>query len=147
MCDRVAIINRGKIAAIDTPERLKRTVESLQSVEVAFETTLPGRLKDLMGLPNVSDVVKEGDKFKLITHDPSSVLAAVWNYAQSNNLKLITINTVGPSLEDVFVKLTGIRPATEGGGGTGMGQGRGRGMGQGGGQGRGQGMGQGRGQQ
>src|SRR3990170_5675647 len=31
MCDRVAIINHGKIAAIDTPERLKRTMESLQS--------------------------------------------------------------------------------------------------------------------
>jgi ABC-2 type transport system ATP-binding protein len=133
MCDRVAIINQGKIAAIDTPEKLKRTVESLQSVEVAFETTPSGGSKDLMGLPNVSDAVKEGDKFRLITNDPSSVLASVWNYSQTNNLKVITINTVGPSLEDVFVKLTGIRPATENegmrmgrGGGRGMGQGRGR---------------------
>ena len=75
--------------------------------------------------------MKEGDKFKLFTSNPSIVLASVWNYAQSNNLKLITINTVGPSLEDVFVKLTGIRPATESGGGIRMGQGRGQGMGQG----------------
>jgi len=133
MCDRVAIINRSKIAAIDTPEKLKGTVESLQSVEVAFETSPSGGLKDLMGLPNVSDVLKEGDKFKLITNEPSSVLASVWKYAQTNNLKVITINTVGPSLEDVFVKLTGIRPATENegmrmgrDGGQGMRQGRGR---------------------
>ena len=131
MCDRVAIINHGKIAAIDTPEKLKRTVESLQTVEIAFELTPPSALKDLKGLPSVNDVVKEGDKFKLVTSDPSSVLAEVWNYTQSNNLKVITINTIGPSLEDVFVKLTGIRPATEGGGGTRMGQGRGQGMGQG----------------
>lgn len=113
MCDRVAIINHGKIAAIDTPEKLKRMMKSLQSVEVAFEIIPPDALKKLGELPEVSEVVKEGDKFKLFTHDPQSVLASAWNYAQSNNLKLITVNTIGPSLEEVFVKLTGIRPATE----------------------------------
>jgi len=140
MCDRVAIINRGKIAAIDTPEKLKRTVESLQSVEIAFEATPVDVLKGLGELPNVSEVVKEGDKFRLFTDDPSSVLASTWKYAQSNSLKLITVNTLGPSLEDVFVKLTGIRPATEGNEGGGR-MGRGRGQGQ------GQGMGQRRGGQ
>ena len=128
MCDRVAIINHGKIAAIDTPEKLKRTVESLQSVEVAFETTPSDALKNLIELPNVSDVIKEGDKFRLFTSDPSTVLAAIWDYTQINNLKVITVNTIGPSLEDVFVKLTGIRPATESGGGTRMGQREGQGM-------------------
>jgi ABC-2 type transport system ATP-binding protein len=112
MCDRVAIINHGKIATIDTPEKLKRTVESLQSVELAFEATPQNALKELEELPQVSEAVKQGDKFKLFTRDPSSVLASIWNYAQNNNLKLITVNTVGPSLEDVFVKLTGIKPAT-----------------------------------
>jgi ABC-2 type transport system ATP-binding protein len=112
MCDRVAIINHGKIATIDTPEKLKRTVESLQSVEIAFEATPQNALKELEELPQVSEVVKQGDKFKLFTRDPSSVLASTWNYAQNNSLKLITVNTVGPSLEDVFVKLTGIKPAT-----------------------------------
>jgi len=111
MCDRVAIINHGKIATIDTPEKLKRTMESLQSVEIAFEATPQNALKDLEELSQVSEVVKQGDKFKLFTRDPSSVLTSTWNYAQNNNLKLITVNTVGPSLEDVFVKLTGIEPA------------------------------------
>ena len=113
MCDHVAIINHGKIAVIDTPERLKRTVENLQSVEVAFETASPNMLEELKEFPTVSDAVKEGDKFRLITKDPTSVLTSIWNYAQKNNLKLITVNTLGPSLEDVFVKLTGIKLATE----------------------------------
>jgi len=112
MCDRVAIINNGKIATIDTPEKLKRTVENLQSVEIAFESTPQNALKELEALPLVSETVKQGDKFKLFTHDPSSVLVSVWNYAQSKNLKLVTVNTLGPSLEDVFVNLTGIKPAT-----------------------------------
>ena len=135
MCDRVAIINHGKIAAIDTPEKLKRTVQSLRSVEVAFETTPQDALKALKELPKVNEAVKEGDKFRLFTDDPASVLASTWDYTQSNKLKLITVNTLGPSLEDVFVKLTGIRPATEGnerGGrmGGGRGQGQRQGMGQ-----------------
>ncbi len=113
MCDRVAIINHGKIAAIGTPEKLKRTVQGLQSVEIAFETTPINALSDLKDLPNTREVVKAGDKFRLFTDDPSSVLASVWNYAQNNNLKLVTVNTLGPSLEDVFVSLTGSRPATE----------------------------------
>jgi ABC-2 type transport system ATP-binding protein len=112
MCDRVAVINHGKIVAIDTPEKLKRTLESLQSIEVAFETAPPNALKDLEKLAEVSEVVKEGDKFRFFTRDPPTVLDSLWKYSQDNNLRLITVNTVGPSLEDVFVKLTGIRPAT-----------------------------------
>src|SRR3990170_2862729 len=112
ICDRVAIINHGKIAAIDTPEKLKRTVQGLQSVEVAFAVTPANALKDLENLPNTREVVKEGDKFRLFTDAPSAVLTSVWKYSQSNNLTLVTVNTLGPSLEDVFVNLTGIKPAT-----------------------------------
>jgi ABC-2 type transport system ATP-binding protein len=112
MCDNVAIVNHGKIAAIDTPEKLKRTIKGLQSVEVAFESTLPNISSELAELPGATQVSKDGDKFRLTTDDPPTVLSSLMNYAQTNNLKLITVNTVGPSLEDVFVKLTGIKPAT-----------------------------------
>jgi ABC-2 type transport system ATP-binding protein len=111
MCDRIAIINHGRIAAIDTPEKLKRTFESVQSVEIAFEDPPPNAAEDLGRLPRVSEVVKSGDKFRLYTDDPPSVLISTWNYVQSRNLRLVTVNTLGPSLEDVFVKLTGIRPS------------------------------------
>jgi len=134
MCDRAAIINRGRVAAIDTPEKLKRTLESLQSIEVAFEAIPQTVVADLRGLAGVSEVVKQGDKYRLYTSDPPSVLASLWRYADSRGLKPITVNTVGPSLEDVFVKLTGVRPAAEGEEvqrmkrGKGQGGGRGRGM-------------------
>jgi ABC-2 type transport system ATP-binding protein len=116
MCDRIAIINHGKIAAVDTPERLKRTTEGLQSVEIAFEPVSRSASEDLAALSSVTEVRKQGDKFQLYTDSPPSVLAAVWHYTQTKGLKLITVNTVGPSLEDVFVKLTGIRepPPREG---------------------------------
>lgn len=113
-CDRVAIINRGRIAATDSPERLKSTIQSAQSVEVAFNTAALGREEDLRQLPNVSEVRKEGDKFRLFTRDPSEVIAAVMEYAQANNTRVLSINTVGPSLEDVFIKLTGLKIPSKG---------------------------------
>jgi ABC-2 type transport system ATP-binding protein len=110
MCDRVAILNRGNIVAIDSPEKLKRTIESLQSIEVAFDKATPTMNSDLNGLSKVSDVVKQGDKYRLFTDDPAGLLADVWGYANSNGLTILTLNTLGPSLGDVFVKLTGIQP-------------------------------------
>jgi ABC-2 type transport system ATP-binding protein len=113
-CDRVAIINRGRIAAIDSPERLKTTIQSVQSVEVAFDTTAAGRLDDLSKIPGVSDARKEGDKFRLITRSPPDVITEVMEYARIHNTQVISINTFGPSLEDVFIKLTGLDVRTKG---------------------------------
>ena len=113
-CDRVAIINRGSIAAIDSPERLKTTIQSAQSVEVAFGSAATGRERDLQQLPGVSEVRKEGDKFRLFTRNPSDVIAEVMEYAHVNNTRVLSINTLGPSLEDVFIKLTGLEIRTKG---------------------------------
>jgi ABC-2 type transport system ATP-binding protein len=107
-CDRVAIINRGTIAAIDAPEKLKQTFESLQSVEVSFDTTRPGLLEALRALPQVSDVRKEGDKFRLYTADPPEVLGSLCVLAKEQHLRPISVTTLGPSLEEVFIRLTGL---------------------------------------
>jgi ABC-2 type transport system ATP-binding protein len=109
MCDRVAIINQGQIAAIDAPERLKKTIQSVQSIEISFDRNFPDQLEDLRHLPSVNDARKEGDKFKLFTEDPSVVIEAVMNYAGRKNIKVISITTLGPSLEDVFIRLTGLQ--------------------------------------
>ena len=54
----------------------------------------------------MNEVRKEGDKFRLYTNDPSTVLLDLWGYMKTRGLKPITVNTLGPSLEDVFVRLT-----------------------------------------
>jgi ABC-2 type transport system ATP-binding protein len=113
-CDRVAIINRGRIAAIDSPERLKSTIQSAQSVEVAFDRAAAIRQEDLRHLSGVSEVRKEGDKFRLFTQNPSEVISAVMEYAQAHTTRVLSINTLGPSLEDVFIKLTGLEVRTKG---------------------------------
>jgi ABC-2 type transport system ATP-binding protein len=109
MCDRVAIINKGNIAAIDAPERLKKTIQSVQSIEFSFDHSSADQLDELRHLQMVNDAHKAGDKFKLYTEDPSEVIDAVMAYAHTHNLKVISITTLGPSLEDVFIRLTGLQ--------------------------------------
>jgi len=110
MCDRVAIINKGKIAAIDTPERLKRTIKKLQAIEISFIGATKNLTAELRLLQGVTAVVKHGDKYHLNTENSPKLLSTIWEYASANHLMIHTVNTLGPSLEDVFVKLTGITP-------------------------------------
>ena len=114
MCDRVAIINKGNIIAIDAPESLKKTFKGSQSIEVSFDRNSADHLNELTHLSMMNEVQKAGDKFKLYTEDPAEVIDAVVAYAHMHNLKIISITTLGPSLEDVFVKLTGLQRAGDG---------------------------------
>lgn len=114
MCDRVAIINKGNIVAIDAPEALKNTIRSVQSIEISFDRNSAEQLEELSRLPMVNEAQKAGDKFKLYSENPSELIEEIVNYAQKNELKIVSIATLGPSLEDVFIRLTGLQRAGEG---------------------------------
>jgi ABC-2 type transport system ATP-binding protein len=119
LCDRVAIINHGKIAAIDTPEQLKAAFRQVQSLEVALEPDGQAHGDALGTLQGVTKVVKMGDKWRLYTEQPSALLPRVVDYARAHELELVSLCTLGPSLEDVFLKITGqeigtVRHETEG---------------------------------
>ncbi|MCO5382593.1 MAG: DUF4162 domain-containing protein [Methanosarcina barkeri] len=86
----------------------------MQSIEVSFDHNSADQLDELRRLPMVNNAQKEGDKFKLYTEDPSEVIDAMMAYAHVHNLKVISITTLGPSLEDVFIRLTGLQRAGDG---------------------------------
>ena len=58
-------------------------------------------------LPGINDIQKRGDKFRLLTNDPSLTLRELGRYIETHRLEPIAINTLGPSLEDAFLQLTG----------------------------------------
>ncbi|MCK4648084.1 ATP-binding protein, partial [bacterium] len=64
------------------------------------------RIDLLEKLAGVNEIKKMGDRFRLYTEEPSKVIQELTSFAQSNNLKFTTLNTLGPSLEEVFVKIT-----------------------------------------
>jgi ABC-2 type transport system ATP-binding protein len=111
-CDRVAIIDHGRIAAIDSPERLKKTIQSVQSVEVAFDRPFPEIPDGLRRIPTVNEVRREGDKFRVFTDDPPAVLPEIIAFAGREQARVLTLTTHGPSLEDVFIRLTGLDTGT-----------------------------------
>ena len=103
LCDRIAIINHGKIAAIDNPERLKLRSSGLQSIEISFDKTV--NTEELLSIKGVEKAAKMGDKLKLYVEETSPVIDALVDYARSKELDIVTINTLAPSMEDVFLKL------------------------------------------
>ncbi len=106
LCQRVAIINKGRIVTIDSPEKLKASMEERQVIEVSFSPST--NLDKLKGLSCVNNVSRLGDKCRLHVTDASEAVSSLVDFAKKNNLKIISINTLKPSLEDAFVKLTGL---------------------------------------
>jgi ABC-2 type transport system ATP-binding protein len=105
LCDRVAIINHGKIAAIDRPAKLKNIIKRLNSVEISFDKIIS--TDSLSEISYINKVSKEGDKFIITTDNVNGLIKSLTHFAESQNLKIINLNTLAPSLEEVFIQLTG----------------------------------------
>ncbi len=105
ICDRVAIINKGEIVAIDTPEKLKNAFQKTQSIEVAFDK-IPLDKRWIKNIPSVNKHQRLGDKFRFYTIDPDRVIRELTEYSEKNKLRFVSLNSLGPSLEDIFVRLT-----------------------------------------
>jgi len=104
LCERVCIIDKGKIVAIDSPEKLKNTFDETQSIEVSFNKKVK---RDLFASDFISKIDTSGDKWLLYTNNPDKVVKHVVALAEKNGLRIISITTCGPSLEEAFVRLTG----------------------------------------
>jgi ABC-2 type transport system ATP-binding protein len=103
LCERVCIINHGKIIAISTPEQLRMAYEKNLAVEVSFNGKIDRRLLEECAPGKIEEW---GDKFRLLTDDPDKTIQKIMEIRREHDLKIVSIQTVGPSLEDVFVKLT-----------------------------------------
>jgi ABC-2 type transport system ATP-binding protein len=107
LCSRIAIIHRGKVVTIDRPEVLKKRIESLHSVEVSFNKDVPQ--DDLSGLQGIESIEKMGDKFRLYAREPAGVIYSLVDYSRSKKIEIVSLATISPTLEDVFVEYTEAR--------------------------------------
>jgi len=107
LCQRVAIINKGKIVAIDNPEKLKASIEKHQIIEISFDKPINLEQK-LKSTESIEKIIQFGDKFKVYVKNTSEAVSLLSDFAKNNGLKIVSINTLSPTLEDVFVELTGL---------------------------------------
>ncbi len=99
LCDRVAILDGGRVLALDTPDALVRSLDAPVRISV-LRRSLEG--DDARALPGGSSVIEEGDSVVLTTREPAVVLTAL---AQRDALDGVQVR--GATLEDVYLDLTG----------------------------------------
>ncbi len=104
LCERVCIIHNGQIVAIDRPEKLKNTFDKTQSIKVSFHRNIN---KELFISEYILKTERSGDKWIFYTKDPDKLVKYIVSLAEKNNLKIISLSTSGPSLEEAFVRITG----------------------------------------
>jgi ABC-2 type transport system ATP-binding protein len=105
LCDRIGIIRRGRIVAIDAPERLKSAIERIHRVEVSFDREVSSDA--LAALEPVLTTAREGDKWQLAVEDTDAAVQALSVFARQQGTAIVTLNTLAPSLDEAFLRFTG----------------------------------------
>ncbi|MED1864108.1 ATP-binding cassette domain-containing protein [Fictibacillus nanhaiensis] len=106
LCDRIAIMDQGKLIALDTPSELVRNLQSDSAVEFKFNDEVDIALSEIDG---VKQVGSQKDVHILYTDDLQETLTSLIAIASEKQLKLVDLQTRTATLEDVFIHMTGRR--------------------------------------
>ncbi|OYT53831.1 MAG: daunorubicin ABC transporter ATP-binding protein [Desulfurococcales archaeon ex4484_217_2] len=106
ICDRIAIINKGRIVALGRPWELKRAFSPEGIVEAIFHPRNP-KVEEISRLRGVIGVVEEKGLLKIITYDAVSVLEEIAKLAKSRRLDIYLLNVRGLDAEELFMKIVG----------------------------------------
>ncbi|WP_342679774.1 ATP-binding cassette domain-containing protein [Methanofollis sp. UBA420] len=106
LCDRVAIIDRGRIAVLDTPEKLKEALGG-DAIGLSIEGDAEPLLRSLAGLPWVNQTGVTGGAITLTVKQGERHIPALIAAAEAAGVVVTAVNLRKPSLEDVFIQVTG----------------------------------------
>ncbi|MEO8503910.1 MAG: ABC transporter ATP-binding protein [Acidobacteriota bacterium] len=105
LCDRVAIVDHGKVIALGTPQELISALHAANVIEFASEPELPE--DGLRRLPGVSDVHRRGPNSALAVDALNESVPALLAALEAAGARLSHLSTHRATLEDLFVSLTG----------------------------------------
>jgi ABC-2 type transport system ATP-binding protein len=112
LCERAAILVKGRIVAIGSPAELKGMVQGEPVIVVRFDESVPNLEKILAPrVPGSGIVALNSQEVRIVGGDPAKVLVALISFAQETGLRIVAVNTVQPTLEEAFLKITGLSPA------------------------------------
>ncbi|HUN31986.1 MAG TPA: ATP-binding cassette domain-containing protein [Trebonia sp.] len=110
LCDRVAVIDHGKVLAFGTQEQLKDNAGADTIVTVRFDADLPSDFTEraqLSALPGVTRVEADGEQLRVFSREPEGLLGTLVSTAIAGGLHIRDASEQKPSLETVFLTLTG----------------------------------------
>jgi ABC-2 type transport system ATP-binding protein len=120
LCDRVAIIDKGKIVAMDTPENLKDMIGS-DTISLEVQSGEETLLQSLQVFPWIKSAAYSNGNIEIMVDHAQSRIPEVMQEACRNNAVIKTVSLHQPTLEDAFLKFTGKKIRASGGVGNGMG--------------------------
>ncbi|OLC38970.1 MAG: multidrug ABC transporter ATP-binding protein [Acidobacteria bacterium 13_1_40CM_3_56_11] len=107
LCDRIAIIDHGKLVALDSPMKLKASISGSNILEVSFPTTPAGWEDQMKALPEVEAVSGHDNVFRVATRNGPATTMALLEAAAQINLPVHSLSVQSTTLDDVFVHYTG----------------------------------------
>jgi ABC-2 type transport system ATP-binding protein len=105
LCDRVAIIDRGEIIAMGTPQELMATSKATQTVSLVTVQAL--ERTQLESLPAIHELTYDGARVHFRTTDVHRTIAELMRLIETSRVELAELHVQKASLEDVFIELTG----------------------------------------
>jgi ABC-2 type transport system ATP-binding protein len=107
LCDRIAIVDHGRLETLDTPTRLKDSVPGADVVEAEFEGA-PSNWSDILAkLPQVASVTEHDGTVRLSSHNGPDTVGALMEAASRNHVRVLRVGVQGTTLDDVFLHYTG----------------------------------------
>jgi ABC-2 type transport system ATP-binding protein len=107
LCDRIAIVDHGKLVALDSPLKLKASVPGKNMIEVSFSKAPQGWAEALKSLPEVAAVKETEGVFRISTNNGPRTTVALMEAARNADLTLSSLSVQSTTLDDVFVHYTG----------------------------------------
>ena len=110
LCDRVAILVKGQIVAMDSPQMLKASLKETPPMEISFNKSPLGLADELSKQITGIRIAAVNKKLRIYGGSPTEVLDLVLRFAKHEDVQIDDVTTPRPSLEDAFIKITGLAP-------------------------------------
>lgn len=107
LCDRVAIVDHGKLAALNSPLKLKASIPGKNILEVSFSGAPPDWAERLKQLSDVADVKNEENVFRISSNNGPRTTVELLEAARAANVAVASLSVQSTTLDDVFVHYTG----------------------------------------
>jgi ABC-2 type transport system ATP-binding protein len=109
MSDRVGIMNRGEMAQVGEPARLKGNLKGRDVIEMKLDAVIPELTGEVSKVEEVREARFEGDTLKIVLSNGRGLLPYMINVVTAKGGKVQSVNLKEPSLEDVFLYYTGMK--------------------------------------